>query len=198
MAVNTSPLCLSSGAPALDRFLDGGLPFGSLSEWGLPLGFGTRRVILQFLAAATHAAPEHAPLPVLWVSSCTALHVFPPTWAAYGVDLQHIGFVRTDHPVRDLKPVFLDAYYRIVVLDMPTHLSRADFAFLAHRARANASIIMVLHNRFLTAEQGNVWARLRINGQRHETQPHGIRLTVVRGLSPRTCVLTTLRLEQAS
>lgn len=171
--------CLASSIRALDQFLDGGLRFGSLTEWGSPLGRGGREVILQYLQCAEHHKDW-----CLWVCGQQDVRVYPPAWSARGVELSKIRFTYSDHPVRDLKPVFLDPFFRVIVLDVTRSLSLDDCAFLAQRARANRQAIIIVRDYFLSEKRGNVWAQLRLNcWQQEDGKRYHIR--VVRGLSPR-------------
>jgi hypothetical protein len=183
--------CLASRVNALDQFLDGGLRCGELSEWGVPLGRGGRDVILRYLAQRRSNTPSFWSL---WICGSTQVKIYPPAWLARGVDLGKIRFTYSSHPVRDLKPVFLDPFFRVIVIDSPRSLSLEDCAFLAQRARRHRQAILLLRDYFLSPKRGNVWAKLRINCWQDERDER-IRLRVVRGLSPRELALDRGTLE---
>lgn len=159
---------LSSGISALDHFFDGGLPYGSVVEWGLPLGLGGHEIVLAFLAQAAQSqtTPSENPLNpkwILWSSGRPELTVYPPAWHARGVNLEYIRFAKSTKPVEDLKPLFLDPFFKIIVLDAPKDFSEDDCAFIARQARAHGQLILILRDFFLGPRRGNVWARYRVN-----------------------------------
>ena len=189
---------LSSGIAALDEFLGGGLSWGSVCEWGIPFGSGGREVLVSFLATISSTSTltsnqgrvdqTAAPLPwTLWVQGRSGLTVYPPAWHARGVDLERIRFTTSAKPVSDLKPVFMDPLFKIIILDAPRSLSDDDCAFLARQARAHGQLIIILRDFFLGERRGNVWARLRINCWCPDPihRPESLCLRVVRGLSQR-------------
>ena len=156
---------LASTHPRLNALLQGGIRFGEMVEWGMPRGRGGREIIALFLAQATSAPhPPHDAMWCLWVSSDAEFVVYPPAWAARGVDLSRLRFAVSQRIIDDLKPVFMDPFFRVIVLDDPHRLSVGDHAFLMHQARIHKQLIMILRNYFLTARRGNVWAHLRLNG----------------------------------
>ena len=182
---------LASGIARLDAFLEGGLPVGAVCEWGAPLGHGGRDVLLAWLARATHGdARELGETPVwaLWAHARAHLMVYPPAWVARGVRLDRVRFAATTAPLAELRPVFLEPFFRIVVLDAPRQFSEEDCAFVARQARAHGLVVVVVRDVRLDAEQGNVWARLRLNGW-YDGEARQYRLQVVRGLSPRQLAL---------
>lgn len=176
---------LSSETSYLDQWFGGGLPMGSVTEWGCPLGYGGRRLLFRFLARATKV---HA-WPCLWVNGHEELQVFPPAWESSGVDLNLLRFVDASAPVKDLRPVFLEPVFRIVVLDAPARLSKDDCAFLTQQARLWKQSVIIIRNYLLTPERGNVWARLRLNVQ-YDQVKQVYDLSSVRGLAR-----PTMRLE---
>ena len=163
--------------PQLNHFLEGGLPFKSLCEWGVPRGRGGREVILSFLRS-----PDAGP--ALWVHSDAGQRVYAPAWEARGIDLQRIRFATSSKPVEELKPVFMEDLFRIIILDCPPRLTPGDLAFLEQRARRQNQIIMLLQDYFLTPRLGNARTRLRLNAW--QDGPSGrCTVRVIRGLSPR-------------
>jgi len=179
---------LPSGIALLDEFLGGGLPLGAVTEWGVPLGKSGREVVLTWLARATQGGAGESPTWALWVYARAQLIVYPPGWAARGVELERMRFVCTGAPLADLKPVFLEPLFKIVVLDAPRQFTDDDCAFVARQARANGQAVLVLRDTFLKSGQGNVWARLRVNCWRDD-EARQFRLNIVRGLSPRQLAL---------
>lgn len=192
---------LGSGHPDIDRFLGGGLPVGALTEWGAPLGQGGRDLVLLWLAKACSpsgrtalpAAWGHTAPWILWAHSWPHLSIYPPAWQARGVRLEQLRCVCTPAPVTDLRPVFLEPVFRLIILDAPQRFSAEDCAFVARQARLNDQVVIVLRDSLLgvppptrggAGEQGGgggIWARLRLNtSYDHGSQCY--RLQAVRGL----------------
>lgn len=181
-AATQGPHCLASSISALDQFFDGGLRFGELSEWGAPLGRGGRDIIIRYLTR--RGIPAEDKHWCLWICGKTEVKVYPPAWMARGVDLSSIRFTYCSNPVRELKPVFMDPFFRVIIMDAPKHLSTEDCAFIAQRARANKQAIIMIRDHFLSPSQGNVWARLRLNCWQDEDGGR-FHVRIIRGLSPR-------------
>lgn len=154
------PLCLSSTIGILDHNLQGGLPWGALIEWGAPLGLGGREVLLSYLAQATKNAEW-----VLWSSCQENLAIYPPGWAARGVDLRYVRFAETQNPLHDLKPVYWQPFFRVVVFD-GANFKDEEFAYIARKSRENQQITVVVSNGKINPQKGNVWARYRLNAKR--------------------------------
>jgi hypothetical protein len=173
---------LPSGVAALDHYLEGGIPSGSICEWGLPMGKSGREIILRWLIQLSQNGSM-----CLWVSSKEDLLIYPPAWSARGVLLKNIRFADTQWPVRQLKPAFMESVFKLIVLDSPGHFTEDDCAFVAHQARANGYTILVLRDWLLGQRKGNVWARLRLNCWREGDH---IRIETIKGLSARGCLLT--------
>ena len=199
-------LKLASGIEVLDDFLDGGLPRGAVTEWGAPLGRGGRDALLAWLARATQGAPparpggveaaDSAPSWALWVYGRTHLSIYPPAWLARGVSLQRMRFACSSKPLAELRPVFMDPLFRVIVLDAPRTFTDEDCAFVARQARANDQAVVLIRDAFIGPGRGNVWAKLRLNCWFEPAQQQ-YRLRVIRGLSPRQLALTEAELAQA-
>ena len=183
---------LSSNFSELDDFLEGGLPTGSVSEWGMPLAQGGHSLLVTWLA---HLAQTDEPPLVLWTYARAQLRVYPPAWASRGVDLSRIRFASSAKPLSDLRPVFLDPLFKVIVIDSPRGFTDDDCAFLARRARANGQTILLLRDFFLGGKRGNVWAPLRFNCW-VDTASQQFRLRVVKGLSPRQLALDAKAIEE--
>lgn len=180
----TTPVKLRSGVGALDDFLAGGLPFGTVTEWGAPLGRGGRLVVARFLAAATQGRGLDHPAMALWVRPANSpLCAYAPAWRAQGVNLARVRFAHSARPVAELKPLFLDPLFKLIVLDCPEKMSPEDIAYLARQARVNGQLIVLLRNYMLSSERGNVWARLRLNCWVDPLAQQPFRLQVIRGFS---------------
>ena len=119
---------IPSGIEGLDQFLEGGIPLGAVSEWGVPLGGGGREVILSWLNG--HHTKKEAPW-ALWVSGHHNLRINPPAWLARGVALSRTRFAWTSRPLVDLKPVFMESPFQVIVIDSPRSFTEEDCAFLA-------------------------------------------------------------------
>jgi hypothetical protein len=85
--------------------------------------------------------------------------VYPPAWQALGVDLSKLYFARSKQPCVELKPLFLEALFSVIILDHAT-LKTADFAFLASRARYNQQVIFIIQNRKLQQAKASVKVRM--------------------------------------
>jgi hypothetical protein len=183
---------LCCGIKQLDEFLHGGFSFGTLIEWGAPFGNGARHLMASFLAVAT-GRPHYRASPLkdrsggsdwptnpttnaptddlggaskhwcLWVSARERFNPYPPAWRAAGVDLDRVRFAYTKAPIRDLRTLFIDDFFRVIVLDGPMQLTLDDCAFLSRHARLNRQIIVVIRDHLLSPSQHNVWARVRLN-----------------------------------
>lgn len=194
---------ISSGISALDDFLEGGLPVGCVSEWGMPLGRGGRDVLLNWLNfhhTNTGEGPRGSEAPAktpwcLWVYSKAHLAVNPPAWSSRGVVLPRIRFSCSSRPLTDLKPVFLDSFFRLVILDSPSSFTEEDCAFMARRARINGQAILLLRDFFLSPKRGNVWAKMRLNCW-HDHSSDAYHLKVIRGSSPREVTVPASLVQQ--
>lgn len=178
---------LASHHPELDRFLVGGLPLGTIVEIGSPIGRGGRRPLIAFIAAATRGLTTAVPHWVLWTYSKG--QVYPPAWRAHGVDLSRVCFVRSGSPM-ELRPALLSPLFKIIVLDAPTQLSGDDLTFLAHHARLQGKLFILIRNYLLTPDGHSIWPKLRLNIWRSPREPGAYHLDVIRGLSPRQAVIT--------
>lgn len=188
LTTKASELLLSGGRlaaalPSVCAFFEGGLRWGELSEWGMPWGGGCRDVLLLFLETA-HQNGQGEPYWCLWVHEQEDTHIYPPAWQARGVQLSHIRFATTQTPLDDLKPVFTDPFFKVIILDGCQGIGRDDCAYLARRARVNRQVIILLRNYYLSAKKGNVWAKTRVNC-RYDPRQETFQLQAVKGLSPR-------------
>lgn len=175
---------IRSSSEEVSTFFEGGLPWGGISEWGVPWGRGGREVVVSFLAGATQGLGLSTPMMCLWVyGPGSDVRVFPPAWEARGVRLASIRFVGSARPVEELKPLLSCSVFRLWVLDMPERLTMDDLSFLGRQARMESLTVMILRGVMLSPERGNVWARLRVNCWRDPWAPHKFRLKMVRGLS---------------
>ena len=169
---------LASGLLDIDYFIDGGLAFNQLTEWGIPWGSGGRSLILFFLAEATKRGYYS-----LWVYDRKDLLVYPPSWQAIGVDLKYLrvavtsqvektknAFTKTKKrgiytkAIEDLKPALMSPFFKVIIID--SHIAPQDYAFLAQRARLQKQLIFVLRKHHLSSRMGNVWAKCRFNSFR--------------------------------
>ena len=174
---------LPSAVPQVNQLLEGGLKWGELSEWGSPWGCGGRDVVIQFLAALK-STPDSTPSWCLWVQGQEGVSIYPPAWEARGVDLKYIRFTKSLRPVRDLKPIFLSPFFKVIIIDCAQYLSTEDCQFLSQQARRHRQAIILIRNYFLSPKKGNVWSKLRLNCWHHRLSNH-FYLKVIKGLSPR-------------
>ncbi len=155
------------------------IPMGAISEWGLPSGKHGRRIMIQMLK--TQMLRPEAPL-CLWIHNGKT-RIYPPTWAALGVDLQKIYFAESETPIAELRPVFLEPLFKIIVIDRPKKLSKDDCAFLASYARLHQYAIVVLRDFFLSERLGNPYTQLRINAW-YNTNQKKFHALPLRGAKP--------------
>mgnify|MGYP001546475284 CR=1 FL=1 len=180
---------IPSGIVEVDRFFEGGLPQGALCEAGAPIGRGGREVVLRFLAELTtrgisNEIGQKTPGWALWVHGHRDVAVYPPAWQSRGVNLERIRFASTAKPLEDLRPAFMEPFFKMIVIDSPERFSDEDCAFVARMARLHKQSILLLRHFFLSPGRGNVWAKIRFNSS-FEFSTKQYHLQVVRGLSPR-------------
>ena len=187
----------SAGHPGLDRLLGGGLPVGAITEWGVPFGYGGREVVLRSLVVPKSMMSDSGTAPwMLWVHGWPGMSIYPPAWAARGVDLTRLRVAHSQAPVHDLRPVFLEPVFRLIVLDAPTRLSSEDEAFLARQARALEQVVVVLRDGRLGREgrAGSLWARLRLNAW-YEAEGRVYRVEALRGAAPGVLTIPAMELR---
>jgi len=144
----------------------GGFPKGSVIEWGIPYGMEGRSIPLQFLAHATREGHT------LWVErerEKKRFQIYPPRFAAEGVLLNKLLFVATKNPIAELKPIFLEPLFNLIVLNDPQQCTQEDMMYLNQKARQHAFVIFVIRPFHLHPEKGNIWAKYRINIMEDQT-----------------------------
>jgi len=146
---------IRTGIFELDELFSNGVQPGKLIEWGLPQGRNGRIFPILFLR-------REIP-PTIWIYADLGLDIYAPAWASHGVDLGRIFFLKCDNPVKELKPLFLDDTFKIIIIDSPKKLSRGDLSFISVQARANKQIIFLIRNYFLSPRIGNPFAHIRVN-----------------------------------
>ena len=167
---------LRSYIPEVDQALGGGIRAHTLSEWGVPSARQGRRVIAQFIA-------RNPQLMTLWIYSRPDDRIYPPSWQALGVDLSRIFFTNCSNPLSQLKPVFLENAFKLIILDQPNDIDQRCCGFLAGKAQYNRQNIMLLRNDFLTPLSGNPYARQRMNCWFDEDS-RSYQLDVIKGCTP--------------
>lgn len=187
-SARSHPRKLASCIPEVDNFLEGGLPFDGMTEFGMPLGREGRLLLLKFLANATCGIRMN-PVWTLWAYSHEELSVFPPAWFSKGVSPSRIVFARCSAPAQDLKRAMINPFFRVIILDSPHLFTRDDCFFVNTQARFNHQLVILLRDFFLSNKRGNVWAKLRLNcWKRHSDNRFFIR--TVRGLPRRQLVIS--------
>lgn len=145
--------------PALNQFLHGGLPYGAITEIGIPLGSEGRRILFSMLAPRTWQGDT-----VIWINSHEKFQVYPPSWFAQGFNPQQTVFVESQKPLQDIKQVLLRPYFRHLVFDAPGHrLTLDDGAYLRQMARKHRQLIIIIRPFLLRNEKGNPWVQSRLN-----------------------------------
>ena len=187
-----APSRLISGIQALDVCLGGGLPIGAVVEWGAPMGQGGRELLMPWIREITNPRDGASPPSwALWVYATPRLIPFAPAWAARGVTLERLRFAQTTSPLKDLQPVFMEPLFRMIVLDVSQSFSSEEYAFLTRQARLHNQTIVVIRDRLLSPEVGNVWARIRLN-TRQLAEPSHYRVEILKGSSVRYRDITLL------
>ena len=185
---------LASCVERVDDFLEGGLPFGGISEFGMPLGKEGRALALKFVANATRGI-RGKPMWTLWISSYETFRIFPPAWFARGVSPTRILFAQSGRPLRDLKRAISNPIFKLIILDSPRKFTREDCFFVNRQARQNRQLVMLLRDFFLSNRQGNIWANLRMNcWKRHASGEFMLR--VIRGLSQRELSISEAEINE--
>lgn len=178
---------LKSCVRELDDFLEGGLPFNGITEFGMPLGKEGRFVLLKFLVNAT-CGLQSKPFWVLWISSHRDFSVFPPAWFAKGVSPSRIIFSNAAAPAQELKRAIINPLFKLIILDSPQQFTRDDCFFINSQARFNQQLVILLRNFFLSNKRGNVWAKLRLNCWKQHSHGQFI-IKTVKGLSRQQIVI---------
>lgn len=146
---------LDTGIQQLDSAFAGAVRPGKIIEWGIPQGKNGRVIPLLFL--------RHHNLPIVWMYADLGLHVYAPAWASHGIDLQRLFFIRSSEPVKQLRPLFMDNLFNILVIDGPQKLSCGELAFIGQQARYNRQIVFLIRNYFLSRNRGTAQASMRVN-----------------------------------
>lgn len=145
---------LGSGLTSFDSWLNGGLAWGRISEWGMPRGSDTRKLICSFL--------KNENKNFLWIYSSKFEEIYPPSWNSQ-LDLNKAYFLCSDAPVKELKSCFLDKYFSLIIIDSPVKLNLGDIAFLSSQARNFQQHIFLLRPFYLSTKKGNPYTQHRIN-----------------------------------
>ncbi len=149
---------IRSGLTELDAFFlrRGGIHYGKVIEWGSPIGRCGRFMILRFLRDLHES--------VVWIhGQKEELEVYAPAWAERGVDLSLFYFIRSRSPLPDLRPLFLEPAFKVIVMDCPERLSPGDWSFIASKVRENKQLLFVLRPFFLSTKRGNPLVSWRVN-----------------------------------
>jgi hypothetical protein len=152
---------LHSGIKTLDRIFQSSKS-GDLIEWGIPPGLNGRLMPLQFLKGDIPAS--------VWIYHHLNLSVFASSWISHGANLDRLFFIGSDHPVKQLRPLFLDDCFQRIIIDSPRHFSTGDMAFVNHQARKKGVIVFLIRRYFLSAKRGNPYASLRLNAWQNSNQ----------------------------
>jgi len=184
-------VCLESGAqypqqnkllfgiPLLDDFLKGGLPFGKVTELGMPLGKEGRSLLVTLLAHNQIQAQK--PFRVLWISCFPGISIYPPAWFIRGVSEKDTIFAYSEKPIVELKRAIIHSFFKMIILDAPRGFTRNDSLFLSTQAKKNKQVIILVRDFFLSNLKGNIWAQLRLNCWRR-SHKHEFVIRVVRGV----------------
>jgi hypothetical protein len=167
---------------------------------GFPSGYYHTRLPSSSLRSDAGEAPNRDLMPldhfatqadtkILWVYGKPELTIYPPAWQARGLPIERMRFACSQAPLEDLRPVFLEPLFKIIVLDTPMNFSDEDCAFVVRQARQNNQLVIVIRDFFLGIRSSNVWSKIRLNCWfDSSTQKYNLR--VVRGLPPRHIVFS--------
>ncbi len=164
---------LYSGISALDECFAAVRP-GDVIEWGIPPGLNGRLIPLQLL--------KHDIPPSVWIYHHHGLGVFASSWLGHGVDLQRLFFICSEHPVQELRPLFLEDTFQRIIIDSPRRFSSGDMAFVSQQARSHGQIVFLIRHYFLSEKQGNPHASLRINTW--QSGKRAFSLQIIKGAAP--------------
>ena len=173
-----APRPLSTGYPALDAALGGGLARGQLHEIVGPPGAGGTALIRASLAAATQAG-----------ENCALIdpgNAFDPS--PCGIDLDRLLWVRPHDPVQALRAaeIALEARFALVVLDL------GDVSVLPAPRQPRGVVQVVRFEKKPPSAGASPWARL---ARRAEKQG-GVLLTLARAQQAGTFAAATIELER--
>jgi len=167
-----------------------------------PSGYYHTRLPSSSLRSDAGEAPnrdlslEQSETRILWVYGKPELTIYPPAWHARGMPLERMRFACSQAPLEDLRPVFLEPLFKIIVLDTPKTFTDEDCAFVVRQARLNNQLVIVIRDFFLGNRSSNVWSKIRLNCWFDSvTQKYNLR--VVRGLPPRHIVFSEQELLPA-
>jgi hypothetical protein len=172
---------LCSGIKQLDEFLDGGLAFSRLAEWGMPLGQGGRLLMVSFLVRATRGLwLGQEKLWCLWISARQQFTPYLPAWSAKGIEVKYLRVAQVRNPIQDLKPIFIDGFFKVVVIDGFESLTSDDMCFLSLCAKRSHCLMVVLRDRLLSENHSNPFARLRLNYRLNDVKLNNVKLNNVK------------------
>lgn len=146
---------LKSNLPALDELFSESFTPGKIIEWGLPQGQNSRILPLLFLRGSIPATA--------WIYSQQNHDIYPPSWSCLGVHLNRIFFICSNEPVKQLRPLFLENTFKVLIIDSPKKFSKGDLNFVTQKIRENGQILFLIRNYLLSSKLGNPFAKLRVN-----------------------------------
>jgi hypothetical protein len=155
------------------------LPFGKVTELGMPLGKEGRLLLIKLLAV--HQTAAQSSFRVLWISCFPGISIYPPAWFARGVSEKDTIFTYSEKPINQLKRAIMHSFFKMIILDAPQGFTREDSLFLNIQAKKNNQVIILVRDFFLSNLKGNIWAQLRLNCWLRP-QKHEYVIRVVRGL----------------
>ncbi len=170
---------LGFGLPLLDDFLSGGLPFGKVTELGMPLGKEGRSLLVKLLAF--HQNRIEKPFQVLWISCFPGISIYPPAWFARGVSEKDTIFTYSEKPINELKRAIIHSFFKMIILDSPKGFTPDDSQFLSIQAKKNNQVTILIRDFFLSNLKGNIWAQLRLNCWRRPQKKEFV-VRAVRGM----------------
>ncbi|MCB0326816.1 MAG: hypothetical protein KDD52_04270 [Bdellovibrionales bacterium] len=141
--------------PSLSSALFSPFHQGQVVEWGIPYGKNGRCIPLSFF--------RNISFPVAWIYEHKGLRVYPPSWKAFGINLEQFFFVESKQPLQDLKPLFLCRTFPVIVMDISSGLFQKHKAFLKQKAHQHEKIIFIIHPFWMRKDIGNPYAQVRIN-----------------------------------
>lgn len=132
-------------------------------------------MLLSWIAEVTEGR-DQAPAMCLWVNGYSELEIYPPAWFAHGIDPRRLIFVTSTQPLQELRPVFLSALFKLIILDNPKQCYETECLFLSRQARKHHQRIVVIRNHFLSNQRGNIAAAQRLNCTREDNGRYSLQM----------------------
>lgn len=141
-------------------------------EWGTPHGGLGRLAAVSVL--------RKFQCPFTWILDRSDVQINPFAWQSLGVPLQNGQFIYEPQPLKTFKTLLLECSSSVVVFDSRVTLRSGDWSFIAQVARQRKIMPWVMRPFFLTAQNGNPFAKYRWNCF-YQFESDQLRLSCVKG-----------------